>query len=57
LQQKIIDFLSGLSKSIIQGFSEALKNGGISNSIEEGMRRKGLKCMLFQLNYIRKCGE
>jgi len=57
VQQSIIDFLSGLSKSIIQGFSEALKHGEIGDSIEEGMRRKGLKCMLFQLNYIIKCGE
>ena len=31
----IIDFLSGLSKSIIQGFIEAQKHGGIGNSIEE----------------------
>jgi hypothetical protein len=52
-----MDFLSGLSISIIQGFSEALKHGEIGDSIEEGMRRKGLKCMLFQLNYIIKCGE
>ena len=33
MQQSIIDFLSGLSKSIIQGFSEA--HCGIGNSIEE----------------------
>jgi hypothetical protein len=39
VQQSIIDFLSGLSKSIIQGFSEALKHGGIGNSIEEGIEK------------------
>jgi hypothetical protein len=33
VQQSIIDFLSGLSKSIIQGFTEA--HGEISNSVEE----------------------
>ena len=32
MQQSIIDFLSGLSNSIIQGFTEA--HGGIGNSIE-----------------------
>ena len=37
MQQSIIDFLSGLSKSITQGFSEALKYGGIVNSFEEGI--------------------
>jgi hypothetical protein len=35
----IIDFLSGLSKSIIQGFIEAQKHGGIVNSIEECIER------------------
>ena len=39
MQQSIIDFLSSLSKSITQGFSEALKHGGISNSIEEGIEK------------------
>ena len=39
MQQSIIDFLSGLSKSIIQGFIEAQKHGGIGNSIEEGIER------------------
>ena len=39
MQQSIIDFLSGLSKSITQGFSEALKYGGIGNSIEEGIEK------------------
>ena len=39
MHQSIIDFLSGLSKSIIQGFSEALKLGGIGNSIEEGIEK------------------
>jgi hypothetical protein len=37
VQQNIIDFLSGLSKSIIQGFTEA--RGGIGNSIEEGIEK------------------
>jgi hypothetical protein len=39
VQQSIIDFLSGLSKSITQGFSEALTHGGIGNSIEEGIEK------------------
>ena len=39
MQQSIIDFLSGLSKSITQGFSEALTHGGIGNSIEEGIEK------------------
>ncbi len=39
MQQSIIDFLSGLSKSIIQGFSEALTHGVIGNSIEEGIEK------------------
>ncbi len=37
MQQSIIDFLRGLSKSIIQGFIEAQKHGGIGKSIEEGI--------------------
>ena len=36
MQQSIIDFLSGLSKSIIQGLTEAQ---GIGNSIEQGIER------------------
>ncbi|CAG0955759.1 MAG: hypothetical protein OIN86_06615 [Candidatus Methanoperedens sp.] len=36
MRQNIIDFLSGLSKSIIQGFIE---HGGIGNSIEEGIEK------------------
>ncbi len=39
MQQSIIDFLSGFSKSITQGFSETLNYGGIVNSIEEGIER------------------
>ncbi len=39
MQQSIIDFLSGFSKSIIQGFGEALKHCGIGNSIEEGIEK------------------
>ena len=35
----IIDSLRGLSKSIIQGFIEAQKYGGIINSIEESIER------------------
>jgi hypothetical protein len=41
VQQSIIDFLSGLSKSIIQGFNEA--HGGIVNSIEEGIEKSRKK--------------
>jgi len=37
VQQSIIDFLSGLSKSIIQGITEA--HGGIGNSIDEGIEK------------------
>jgi len=36
VQQSIIVFLRGLSKSIIQGFTEV--HGGIGKSIEEGYR-------------------
>lgn len=39
MQQSIIDFLSGLSKSIIKGFIEAQKHGGIGNSIEESIEK------------------
>jgi hypothetical protein len=39
VQQSIIDFLRGFSKSIIQGFIEAQKHGGIENSIEEGIEK------------------
>ncbi len=39
MQQSIIDFLSGFSKSIIQGFSEGLKQTGIGDSIEEGIEK------------------
>ena len=39
MQQSIIDFLRGFSKSIIQGFIEAQKHGGIVNSIEESIER------------------
>ncbi len=37
MQQSIIDFLSGLSKLIIQGFSEA--HDVIDNSIEESIEK------------------
>jgi hypothetical protein len=43
VQQSIADFLSGLSKSIIQGFTEAQKLGGIGNSIEEGLEKSRKK--------------
>jgi hypothetical protein len=43
VQQSIIDFLSGLSKSIIQGFIE---HGGIGNSIEEGIEKFRKKLFL-----------
>lgn len=39
MQQNIIDFLSGLSKTLIQGFREALMIGGIGNSIEESIEK------------------
>ncbi|MCE8423097.1 MAG: hypothetical protein J5U17_01075 [Candidatus Methanoperedens sp.] len=39
MQQSIIDFLSGLSKSIIQGLIEAQKHGGIGNLIEESIEK------------------
>ncbi|CAG0955858.1 MAG: hypothetical protein OIN86_06645 [Candidatus Methanoperedens sp.] len=43
MQQSIIDFLSGLSKSIIQGFIE---HGGIGNSIEEGIEKSRRKLFI-----------
>ena len=39
MQQSIIDFFNGLSTSIIQGVGEAIKHGGISESIEEGIEK------------------
>ena len=39
MHQSIMDFLNGFSKSIIQGLSEALKIGGIGNSIEESIEK------------------
>ncbi len=39
MYQSITDFLSGLSKSIIQGLNEAVKIGEIGNSIEEGVEK------------------
>jgi len=44
VQQSIIDFLSGLSKSIIQGFTEA--HDVIGNSIEEGIEKSRKKYLL-----------
>jgi len=44
VQESIIDFLSGLSKSIIQGFTEA--QGGIGNSIEEGIEKSRKKIFI-----------
>ena len=44
MQQSIIDFLSGLSKSIIQGFSEA--HDVIGNSIEEGIEKSRKKIFI-----------
>ena len=44
MQQSIIDFLSGLSKSIIQGFTEA--HDVIGNSIEEGIEKSRKKIFI-----------
>ena len=44
MQQNIIDFLSGLSKSIIQGFTEA--HDVIGNSIEEGIEKSRRKLFI-----------
>jgi len=44
VQQSIIDFLSGLSKSIIQGFTEA--HDVIGNSIEEGIEKSRKKIFI-----------
>lgn len=44
MQQSIIDFLSGLSKSIIQGFTEA--QSGIGNSIEESIEKSRKKIFI-----------
>ncbi|MCE8425594.1 MAG: hypothetical protein J5U17_07435 [Candidatus Methanoperedens sp.] len=46
MQQSIIDFLSGLSKSIIEGLIEAQKHGGIGNSIEEGIEKSRKKLFI-----------
>ena len=46
MQQTIKDFLSGLSKSIIQGVSEAANQSGISNSIEENIEKFRKKLFL-----------
>ncbi|MCX9085695.1 MAG: hypothetical protein OIN87_12950 [Candidatus Methanoperedens sp.] len=44
MQQTIIDFFSGLSKSIIQGFSET--HSGLGNSIEEGIEKSRKKIFI-----------
>ena len=44
MQQSIIDFLSGLSKSIIQGFTEA--RDVIGNSVEEGIEKSRKKIFI-----------
>jgi hypothetical protein len=43
VEQSITDFLSGLSKSITQGFIE---RGGIGNSIEEGIKKSRKKLFI-----------
>jgi hypothetical protein len=43
VEQSITDFLSGLSKPIIQGFIE---RGGIGNSIEEGIKKSRKKLFI-----------
>jgi hypothetical protein len=44
VQQSIIDFFSGLSKSIIQGFTETYS--GLGNSIEEGIEKSRRKIFI-----------
>ncbi|MCX9084036.1 MAG: hypothetical protein OIN87_04455 [Candidatus Methanoperedens sp.] len=44
MQQSIIYFISGLSKSIIQGFTEA--QCGIGNSIEDGLEKSRKKIFI-----------
>lgn len=44
MQQSIIDFFSGLLKSIIQGFIET--HGGLGNSIEEGIEKSRQKIFI-----------
>jgi len=39
VHQSIIDVLSGLSKSLIQGFIEAQKHCGIDKSIEDSIEK------------------
>jgi hypothetical protein len=39
VQQAIIDFISGLSRSITQGISEAQKNGGIGKILVHDMEK------------------
>ena len=43
MEQSIKDFLSGLSKSITQGFIE---HGGIGNSIEESIKKSRKKLFI-----------
>ena len=43
MEQSITDFLSGLSKSISQGFIE---RGGIANSIEGGIKKSRKKLFI-----------
>ncbi len=41
--EDIIEFFSGLSASIIQGFSELQKQGGLGNEIVEGIQKSRKK--------------
>jgi hypothetical protein len=39
LRQNIVDFISGFSKSIVQGLGEAYKKSGVDKSIEENIEK------------------
>jgi hypothetical protein len=42
-KQDIVDFLHGLSTSILQGFGEMQKHGGLGNELAEGIEKSRKK--------------
>lgn len=43
LRIKIVDFLHGLSNSLLQGFGDMQKHGGLCNEIAEGIEKSRKK--------------
>ncbi len=43
MQQSTIDFVCGLSKSVIQALSEGHRHGGIGNEVAEGIEKSRKK--------------